>query len=184
MGTETSDQTDDLHLDQQLCFPITVASRLLVQAYKGPLEPLGLTHPQYLVMLALWDHWQDNPSAAGTGDSGISASDLAKLLNFEMATLTLLLRRLEKRDLVTRVPDPNDERRRYIHLTRAGIELRATAKDVPTQMRARLGLDSAELEAITRASQKLVDALTHDDLQRPAEHVHRGTKQVRVRPKG
>lgn len=163
----TNDQTDSfienaLDLDAQICFPVTVASRLLVQSYKDVLDPLGLTHPQYLVMLALWNHWDEHPDP-DADDAGIASSDLAKLLHFEMATLTLLLRRLESRDLVVRIPDPQDERRRNIRLTAKGLALEKQAEPVPHQMVAKLGLDLEQLGTIREAAHLLVSALTEEE---------------------
>ncbi len=124
---------DLLALDRQLCFALAVASRSVIGAYKPILEPLGLTHPQYLVMLALWEK---EPR---------SLSDLAEVLRLEPATLSPLLKRLESAGLVTRQRSADDERHLAVRLTPAGQALRAQAEAVPPQVVAALGVDLDEL---------------------------------------
>ncbi|WP_244259375.1 MarR family transcriptional regulator [Rathayibacter sp. VKM Ac-2759] len=131
--TTTSEILDPLALDRQLCFALAVASRTVIGAYKPILEPLGLTHPQYLVMLALWER---EPR---------SLSDLAEVLRLEPATLSPLIKRLEAAGLATRARDPRDERLLAVRLTPAGRELRARAEQVPPQIVAALGVDLDEL---------------------------------------
>ena len=135
--------TDALALDRQVCFAIVGASRAVVSVYKPILEPLGLTHPQYLVMLALW---QSSPRRV---------KDLGETLFLDSATLSPLLKRLERQGLVTRTRDPLDERALAIALTDAGASLRAEAEKVPAKVVARLGLSVAELEGIRDASTSL-----------------------------
>jgi len=132
--TETpSEKIDLLALDRQLCFALAVASRSVIGAYRPILEPLGLTHPQYLVMLALWER---EPR---------SLSDLADVLRLEPATLSPLLKRLESVGLVTRQRSADDERHLAVRLTPAGHALRARAETVPPQVVAALGVDLDEL---------------------------------------
>ncbi|MFB2596533.1 MarR family winged helix-turn-helix transcriptional regulator [Herbiconiux sp. P17] len=126
-------ETDLLALDRQLCFALAVASRSVIGAYKPILEPMGLTHPQYLVMLALWE---SEPR---------SLSALAELLRLEPATLSPLVKRLEAAGLVTRERSADDERQLAVRLTAAGRALRAKAEDVPPQVVAALGVDIDEL---------------------------------------
>lgn len=128
-----STPADVLALDRQLCFALAVASRTVIGAYKPILEPLGLTHPQYLVMLALWER---EPR---------SLSDLAGVLRLEPATLSPLVKRLESADLVTRERDPGDERQLAVRLTPRGRAMRAQAEEVPPRVVAALGVDLAEL---------------------------------------
>ncbi|MFB2586620.1 MarR family winged helix-turn-helix transcriptional regulator [Herbiconiux liukaitaii] len=124
---------DPLALDRQLCFALAVASRSVIGAYKPILEPLGLTHPQYLVMLALWER------------APRSLSDVANVLRLEPATLSPLVKRLEAAGLVTRQRAAVDERRLELRLTAAGEALRQEAERVPPQVVAALGVDLAEL---------------------------------------
>jgi DNA-binding MarR family transcriptional regulator len=126
-------ESDLLALDRQLCFALAVASRSVIGAYKPILEPMGLTHPQYLVMLALWE---SEPR---------SLSALAELLRLEPATLSPLVKRLEAAGFVTRERSADDERQLAVRLTSAGRALRARAEDVPPQVVAALGVDVDEL---------------------------------------
>lgn len=132
MTTDTA-EIDLLALDRQLCFALAVASRTVIGVYKPVLEPLGLTHPQYLVMLALW---QQEP---------LSLSRLGVLLRLEPATLSPLVKRLEAAGLVVRERSTDDERQLALRLTPAGRALRARAEQVPPQVIAALGVDVAEL---------------------------------------
>ena len=127
------EKIDLLALDRQLCFALAVASRSVIGAYKPILEPMGLTHPQYLVMLALWER---EPR---------SLSDLAEVLRLEPATLSPLLKRLESAGLVTRQRSADDERHLAVRLTPAGQAVRTQAENVPPQVVAALGVDLDEL---------------------------------------
>ncbi|GAA1809310.1 MarR family transcriptional regulator [Agromyces neolithicus] len=124
---------DPLALERQLCFALAVASRLVISAYKPILEPMGLTHPQYLVMLALWEQ---QPRAL---------SEVARLVRLEPATLSPLVKRLEAAGYVTRERSPHDERQLALTLTPAGRRLRAQAEHVPERVVAALGVDIDEL---------------------------------------
>ncbi|SFI35625.1 MULTISPECIES: MarR family winged helix-turn-helix transcriptional regulator [Microbacterium] len=128
------DPRDDLlKLENQLCFAIVTAARNVVSIYRPVLEPLGLTHPQYLVMLALWE---SAPRSLG---------ELADELAMEPATLSPLVKRLEAQGRVTRTRRAADERVLEIALTAEGRALRERALDVPGQVMARTGLDAAAL---------------------------------------
>ena len=138
--------TDALALDRQVCFAVVAASRSVVALYKPILEPLGLTHPQYLVMLALWE------------SSPLRVKDLAERLLLDSATLSPLLKRLESQGLVTRRRSAADERALSLELTAAGVALRRRAELVPGQVIERLGLTVTELESIRDATTSLLDA--------------------------
>lgn len=127
---------DILALDRQVCFALAAASRSVIGLYRPVLEPLGLTHPQYLVMLALWER------------SPRTVRDIGAALLLEPATLSPLLKRLEAAGLLTRARNPDDERALAVDLTDAGRALRAQAELVPAQIVDRLGLGLAELESI------------------------------------
>jgi DNA-binding MarR family transcriptional regulator len=127
------DDVDLLALDRQLCFALAVASRSVIGAYKPILEPLGLTHPQYLVMLALWER------------APRSLSDVATVLRLEPATLSPLVKRLEAAGLVTRERAADDERRLDLRLTADGERMRSRAEEVPPQVVAALGVELDEL---------------------------------------
>lgn len=134
------DPRDDLlALDNQVCFALVTAARNVVSIYRPILEPLGLTHPQYLVMLALWER---APRALG---------DLSDDLALESATVSPLVKRLETQGLVTRSRRAEDERTLDIGLTDAGRALRAKALEVPERVMAAVGADAALLVALRDA---------------------------------
>ena len=142
--------TDDtLLLENQLCFAVVTAARNIVSIYRPVLEPLGLTHPQYLVMLALWE---SSPRSLG---------ELASELAMEPATLSPLVKRLEAQGRVSRSRRSDDERVLDISLTQDGAALRRRALEVPGQIMQRVGMDVAELEALrdslTRFSGRVVN---------------------------
>ena len=137
---------DDLLLERQLCFALTVASRGVVGAYKPVLERLGLTHPQYLVMLCLWE------------SSPRSVRDISEALAQEPATISPLLRRLESAGLISRRRVEGNERALAVALTRAGAALRQQATSVPGTMMAKLGLTREQVEALHRTMMALIAA--------------------------
>lgn len=130
---------DLLQLEKQICFGLAVASRSVISAYKPVLDPLGLTHPQYLVMLALWEF------------APMGARELSEQLHLDPGTLSPLLKRLEKAGLITKERNPQDERAIIINTTEDGAALRNRAVAVPREMMSRLALsmdDVIELRAI------------------------------------
>lgn len=127
---------DLLRLENQLCFAIVTAARNIVAIYRPILEPLGLTHPQYLVMLALWER------------APRTLNDLAADLALEPATASPLVKRLEADGLVVRQRSTEDERRLEITLTDAGVALRARAVDVPVQVMNAVGMSVQEVGAL------------------------------------
>ncbi|CAH0167045.1 Organic hydroperoxide resistance transcriptional regulator [Microbacterium sp. Bi121] len=129
--------TDDmLKLENQLCFALVTAARNVVAIYRPILEPLGLTHPQYLVMLALWER------------SPRSLNDLAADLALDPATASPLVKRLEKEGLIARERSSADERRLDIRLTEAGASLRERAIDVPRQVMEAVHMDIDQVAAL------------------------------------
>ena len=110
---------NQLLLDQQLCFALYAASRSVTSLYRPLLEPLGLTYPQYLVMLVLWE--QD----------GLTVRELGQRLQLDSGTLTPLLKRLQVAELVTRQRRQQDEREVDIRLTDTGLALREKASGIP-----------------------------------------------------
>jgi DNA-binding MarR family transcriptional regulator len=141
-----SGSENDLTLERQLCFALSVASRSVISAYKPVLSALELTHPQYLVMLALWER------------SPRSVKDISSSLLLEPATLSPLLKRLEASGLITRARDTTDERVLVISLTHKGAELRSKALSVPGTMLSRLGLSRAEAAQLHATMTKLIVA--------------------------
>ena len=141
-----ADGVDLLALDRQVCFALAVASRNVIGVYRPLLEPMGLTHPQYLVMLALWEQ------------APLRVSEVAERLSLEPATLSPLLKRLEVAGLVRRDRDPADERAVAVSLTPAGRRLRTRAERIPAAVIGRLGMEVAELEDIRDRLTTLIDA--------------------------
>lgn len=135
-----------LHLDNQLCFALHATSRAVVRTYGPLLATLGLTYPQYLVMLVLWER----------PDISASVGDLGDRLQLDSGTLTPLLKRLEKAGLVHRERDPHDERRVLIHLSDAGHDLRARAAAVPRTMGAKFGIDLAAAQRLKAELEQLL----------------------------
>jgi DNA-binding MarR family transcriptional regulator len=139
--TETTPQgavgsEDMLALDRQVCFALSVAARNVVAIYRPVLEPLGLTHPQYLVMLALWQY--------GT----LSVKDLSRLLQLDPGTLSPLLKRLEAAGLLRRERDLKDQRNLALALTDKGKALREQAEKIPAGIVERLGMPIDELVSL------------------------------------
>ncbi|GHJ57153.1 MarR family transcriptional regulator [Nonomuraea sp. TT08I-71] len=124
---------DPLALEQQVCFALSVAARGVVAVYRPLLEPMGLTHPQYLVMLALWQH------------APLSVRELSRLLQLDPGTLSPLLKRLEAAGYVRRERDASDERSLAVSLTASGQALREQAERIPPAIVQRLGLPLADL---------------------------------------
>jgi DNA-binding MarR family transcriptional regulator len=137
---------DPLALDRQVCFALAVATREIVGLYRPVLEPLKLTHPQYLVMLALWER------------DCRSLRDLADTLALDPGTVSPLVKRMEAAGLVRRERDPHDERLLAVTLTPAARALRRKATRVPEQIVARLGLPVADLENLHAVLQALISA--------------------------
>ena len=147
--TPTHDGVDDpLALEEQVCFALAVASRSVVALYRPVLEPMGLTHPQYLVMLALWEH------------APLSVRDLARLLQLDPATLSPLLKRLEASGHLRRERNPQDERALAVDLTGEGRALRRRALTVPPAIVERLGMDVDELAELRRRLTRVIEAAT------------------------
>ncbi|MHA6693742.1 MarR family winged helix-turn-helix transcriptional regulator [Homoserinimonas sp. A520] len=140
---------DPLSLDMQVCYALAATSRSVIGLYRPVLEPLGLTHPQYLVMLALWER------------SPRTVADIGHALHLEPATLSPLLKRLEAAGLITRARSESDERALAVTLTAAGTELRAEAEKVPAQIIERLGVPIADLEKLRDILHVVLAAATH-----------------------
>jgi len=139
--TATAEQVDPLALERQVCFALAVTNRAVLAVYRPLLEPLGLTHPQYLVMLALWDHHRADESGRP-----LSVKEIATSLQLDSATLSPMLKRLETLGLITRSRNRADERATDVGLTEAGLRLRSRAVTIPPAVVERLGVGLDELE--------------------------------------
>jgi len=136
---------DMLALENQVCFALAVATRKVIAAYRPLLEPMGLTHPQYLAMLALWQH------------SPRTVVDLSRALALDPATLSPLLKRLEAAGLITRARGA-DERTLDVALTDRGRALRAEAETVPPRVAAMLDMSAGELDAMRTTLHRVIAA--------------------------
>ncbi len=145
-GPAATDPEDLLALDRQVCFALAVASRSVIALYRPLLEPMGITHPQYLVMLALWEQ------------SPLSVKQLSGLLQLDPGTLSPLLKRLEASGYVTRRRDPRDERALAVELTKEGLALRKQALLVPPAIMERLDMTADELGALHRSLTRVIAA--------------------------
>ena len=139
-----------LQLDRQVCFALYSASLAMTKLYKPLLEEIGLTYPQYLVMLVLWE--QD----------GMTVSELGERLYLDSGTLTPLLKRLEAAGLLNRLRDVNDERRVRLHLSAPGRALREAAERIPACVLQRSQCSLDELGALTTQLQSLRQKLGAD----------------------
>ena len=139
MSNSVAADIDPLALERQVCFALAITNRAVLAVYRPLLEPLGLTHPQYLVMLALWDN-------ANSGDEPLSVKDIAGLLQLDSATLSPMLKRLQSQGLITRSRSAADERTTEVELTQNGRDLRRQALKIPPAVVERLDVDLAALE--------------------------------------
>ena len=139
--------TEAPRLDRQVCFALYSASRAATAVYRPMLEELGLTYPQYLVMLVLWE-------AEPRG-----VKELGEELGLDSGTLSPLLKRLEVLGFVERRRSGEDERRVAIHLTPAGRELSSRANGIPQHLADAAGLTAAELEQLRTTLARLTEAL-------------------------
>ena len=140
---------DDLLLDRQLCFALHAASRAVVREYTPVLGELGLTYPQYVTMMALWER----PDAART------VGELGEIVQMDSGTLTPLLKRLERDGLVARSRDTADERRVNVRLTPEGVALRDRAVGVPRAVGSRFGMTLEEGRQLKLQLERLTAAL-------------------------
>lgn len=147
--------TDDLVLRRQVCFALYAASRALTDVYRPILDEHGLTYPQYLVLLVLWER----------GDEAPTVSELGARLRLDSGTLSPLLKRLEAAGLVVRTRSARDERRVEVGLTAQGRALRERMDEVPRRVARSTGLTEAELIGL------------RDTLTRVTETIHRQKEQ-------
>lgn len=140
-----------LALDEQLCFPFYAISREITRRYRPLLEPLGLTYPQYLVMLVVWE------------EEGQSLKAIGERLHLDSGTLTPLLKKLEAADLLRRVRKPEDERHIQIFLTDAGRALRKQAETVPLDLVRTLDVDEEDLQVVKAALNRIVMKMSDPD---------------------
>ncbi len=142
-----------LKLDAQICHSLYSASNALIRAYRPLLAPLGLTYPQYIVMMSLWE------------TDGVSVKALSEHTRLDSGTLTPILKRLETKGWLKRVISSEDERRKRIELTAAGRRLQKQAQSVPEAMACAIlgdGTKAVALKALCEELYRAVDALPQD----------------------
>ena len=141
-----------LRLDSQLCFKLYAASRAVIRGYKPMLDQLGLTYPQYLVMLVLWE-WQAEPIETPT------VKALGERLALDSGTLTPLLKRLEVLGLVSRRRSNADEREVHLGLTLAGLALREQVGPLKARLLCENGVDLQSLDTLRQGLDRLLDQI-------------------------
>ena len=138
------DKYDCIRLGNQICFPLYACAKEVVRRYREPLEKLGLTYTQYVVMMVLWEF------------GGMTEGELGKKVYLDSGTLAPLLKRMEKQGYITRVRPETNERKLFIELTPAGEALKDRATKVPREMEGCLKLDADELVQFKRLLDKAI----------------------------
>jgi DNA-binding MarR family transcriptional regulator len=142
-----SPEPDYLRLDDQLCFPLCLAARLVVNAYRPLLDELGITYSQYLVLMVLWEN------------DGLSVNAIGERLYLDSGTLTPLLKRMEKQGLVVRRRNAEDDRIVENFLTDDAKRLKKRAQHVPVQLLCSAGLGLPQVQSLKRVIEGLVERL-------------------------
>ena len=143
MKTANSMDDSQLKLENQICFPIYSTSRLLTKAYKPFLDQMGLTYPQYLVLMVLWEN------------DGLSVNTISEKLMLNTNTLSPLLKRMEKMALLQRQRSSKDERSVLVHLSEKGAELKSAARPVPKKLLGALLSENIELNDVLQLKEML-----------------------------
>lgn len=123
---------EQLKLDNQLCFPFYAVSRLIIRAYQEDLDALGITYPQYLVLLVLWEK------------DGITVNEISEKLILNTNTITPLLKRMETMELISRISSKNDQRKVVVTLTNAGQKMKEKAAVIPSRLQQKLNINPEE----------------------------------------
>ncbi len=139
--------TNPMQPEAMLCFDVYALQQAFGRLYKPLLDPLGLTYPQYLVMVVLWE------------TAPLTVGQIGHRLGLESSTVTPMIKRLEKTELLTRARDKEDERRVQVHLTQAGRDLATRARDIPACIEAATELDDAAIIRLRHTLTKLRGAL-------------------------
>lgn len=143
---QTHNMKDQLHISEQVCFPVYVFAKEIINQYRPLLEELQLTYPQYLVMLVLWEHKEQ------------TVNQLGEKLKLDSGTLTPLLKRMEQKEFVSRIRSTVDERLVNISLTEKGKALKQKASCIPAQLMESMNISAEDLlvlkNIITKISKK------------------------------
>lgn len=143
----TKDRYESIRLKNQLCFPLYACSKEIIRQYRKPLEKLGLTYTQYVVMMVLWE------------DGGMTEGELGKKVYLDSGTLAPLLKRMEKQGIINRVRPDDNERKLFISLTEKGEAMKEQALDVPKAMNGCIDLPENELKELKRLLDKAVSGM-------------------------
>lgn len=141
-----------LHLENQFCFSLYSLSRKVTQRYTPLLKPLDLTYPQYLVMLVLWQHIENEKKS-------VTVSQLTEALKLDTGTITPLLKRMETKNLLTRQRSKEDERVVVITLTSSGVALREKAKSIPQSLLCESSALPEDIFSLRDQLKKMLDSL-------------------------
>jgi DNA-binding MarR family transcriptional regulator len=141
---------EQLKLENQLCFPFYAVSRLITRAYQDDLDRLGITYPQYLVMIVLWENDE------------LSVNEVAEKLILNTNTITPLLKRMETMELLTRVSSRTDQRKVMVSLSSKGKDLREQAADIPLRLLQKIKIDPTEknIEELNELKNKLNELIS------------------------
>lgn len=145
---------EQLKLENQLCFPLYALSRLITREYQPYFDKIGITYPQYLVFMVLWEH-----------ESGLTVNEISKKLILNTNTVTPLLKRMEQEGFVERRRSQDDERKVEISLTQSGKDMRVKAAEIPLKLAAKImagPLSQTELAALKENICKVIDYLNKE----------------------
>ncbi len=146
---------EQLKLDNQLCFPVYAASRLIIREYQPFLDELGITYPQYLVLLVLWE--QDS----------ITVNEISQKLILNTNTITPLLKRMENQGIITRNREGSDERKVIIRLTEKGKQMQAEAAKIPEQLGSEIASEAMSIKELLDLKEKLYTIINYLNKNRP-----------------
>ena len=146
----TEDKYACIRLENQLCFPLYACAKEVVRRYREPLEELGLTYTQYVVMMAFWEF------------GSMTEKELGSRVRLDSGTLTPLLKRLEKQGLVTRARCEDDERSLFVSLTEAGEQMKEKAVEVPKKMAGCIDLPMDELIQLKHLLDKALNRMEEE----------------------
>jgi DNA-binding MarR family transcriptional regulator len=138
---------EQLKLDNQLCFPFYAVSRLIIRKYQPLLDELGITYPQYLVLLVLWENDKQ------------PVNDISKRLHLNTNTITPLIKRLEKTGIVTKQKGSDDERKMYVNLTARGISMKEKAAKIPLKLIEGVHAENIDFSELRNTLKGLIDIL-------------------------
>ncbi len=149
---------EQLKLENQLCFPVYAASRLIIREYQPLLDKLGITYPQYLVLMVLWE------------EDGITVNEIAGKLILNTNTITPLLKRMEAMGILTRKRSGKDERKVMVRLTKSGVQMRELAAEIPMELVKRINGEHIDTEKLLELKKALYDiiSLLNRDVKSPS----------------